>query len=295
MSEENENLEVAENANGDNFDGNSGNSGIDGIDGIDGADVRPIGSGDGAIIGDGPGNGGDGGDGPGNGGDGPGNGGPVDRTILGNSSGTIGDPGSNIGDPGDARRKRGRPRKRIDGGSGGNHNPGRSAGSGRGETNGRDPVADPVREIKQGTPKEVKGSIFEISGKLPKGDLAELLGKVLQGLFFIPATSFGEEHSFWQLSDKEAKELAKAVLDCIETFPAKQKKKFDAFMKEYAPWLRLVVVSGAILYPRASMSLEIMREKKLASISNNRGGQWPSVIGNEPGPGSDPIRDAYNS
>lgn len=258
-------LEIVEQENERN--GNSSDGAGDGAaTGIDGADLGPVGSGDGASRrsdGDAikPDRGLGTGDGTGDGSSGTGDGDGLER-ARGSGAAPVGDASGTSGNPGDdrgQRRRRGRPRKsdrgdRIADASGADR-----SGSGRKVTSKQ----DNFRGLDQGDPVEVKESLFENSelGKLSKGETVEYLAAIAKALFYIPANLLGQDH--WQLTNKEAVELADAVLGVLKTLPSKQTKKVDKFLKEYAPLIRLAMVAGLIVYSRATVSMEIYKQRKL--------------------------------
>jgi hypothetical protein len=278
--------------------GRSGDSGIDGLgsgDGIDGGGIDGgVGagsgdapSGDGTLSGDDRGSRADGGDG----GSGSGIGAASGLGIDG-AAGIVpgGDPGAVGSDRTEPRRKRGRPRKLgIDRGS---DNPDNSRGTAADESRAQSDKPDSIR-IDQGKPKAVKAdTIIDAVGKLPKGSVEAIVAAILQGLFFVPSNMFpGAAGKVWQLKDSEAKELAKAVLECTETLPKKQKAKVDAFLKEWGPWVKLATIGGAIMLPRIEATRAILKEQKENATSNNATGtgrdvgsaaaagtEWPNTI-----------------
>ncbi len=115
---------------------------------------------------------------------------------------------------------------------------------------------------KQGTPKAVPEAAFAENdlSKLTKSELEQAAAGVLQGLFYMIAGAIKQPH--WQITEKEAVELAKAVLGCVKSLPSKQSKKIDKFLKENAPYIKLLMVSGGIFIGRISYSVQIAQLKK---------------------------------
>ena len=272
-------LERSENLDSSEVSENVGaNSGGDGAgagagSGVDRSDLGPVGSGNGATSGGSPGSGGASGASGGNG--------------LGFEGGSVEAPGGSSGDDsgnsglGDrGKRGRGRPRK-LDGGnraSGRNNSGAGSGGPGQKAPGLVDLGSNP-------DPKKVPDSVFEEKdlSKLSKGEIQEVAAKLLQAVFFAISQALGQEH--WQLTNREAVELGAALWDCVKTLPAKQSKRIDKFLKEYAPWLKLAMVGTSILGARAATSLELMKLKKEnEQLRNGNIGTAP-VGGADPGTG----------
>lgn len=214
-----------------------------------GADLGPTGDGNGTLVGGSGGSSGDGGDGSGVSGDLFGEGEPGGGDSLGDQGG-LGTVQS--GDPGDGpKRGPGRPR-----GSG--KRSGRSRATGTGSNSGG---GDGSKQRADGyfsglgsdAPREVKpeelGEDKEDFAKFSKGEKQKFAADVLTAAFDMVASVTGSPH--WKLASREASDLAKAILDVIETFPAKQSKKLEKYLKEYAPYISLLMVGFTIVYPRA--------------------------------------------
>lgn len=270
-------------------DGDGNGSGIDG--GVS-AGSGPVAGGDGASIGGSRGSDGDGGDGGSDSG-------ASEGVSLGDSGSDIGAPVGDIvapvGSDEPVRRKRGRPRNSGSRGSGdSNNNSGRTGTDSDGE---KSVAADHIR-VKQGEPKNVKAdTILDAVSSLPKGSVEAIIAAVLQGIFFIPANTLGDPlGKVWTLSDREAKELAKAVIECLDTLPKKQRQNVDKLLKEWGPWIKLATVGGAIMLPRVEATREIWKLKKenerLSRNNANPGNvtdpagnvEWPSTIDGGPDP-----------
>jgi hypothetical protein len=101
-----------------------------------------------------------------------------------------------------------------------------------------------------------------------------MIAGVLQGLFFVPAQALGHKH--WVLTATEAVELAKAIYDCLGTLPAKQSKKVDKFLKEYAPLVKLAIVGGSITLSRISLSVQMRQQSKNERIATDTTGTIPN-------------------
>ncbi len=251
--------------NGSN-DGNDGTDNGSGGGGVNGSSVRTLGNGNGESVGSGGSDIGSGGSDIGSGGsDGPG--GIVgDGNGLGRSGGSGAAPGGSgsevraVGgsDP-IARRGRGRPRKL--GGNGSDRVTG--TGSGRTDAGSRQVEVLGSDDLgKGGEPKAVDEKIFDEPdlSKLTKSEIESVVASVLQGVFY--AIGSGLKHPHWELTNKESAELSAALWDCVKTLPAKQSKRVNKFLKEYAPWIKLLMVGGTILGSRAAVSLELEKVKR---------------------------------
>lgn len=246
----------------DNSNDRNGASGDNG-DAIDGADVGPVGDGDGTSIGDG------GRTGDGTGDDASGTGADAGSSGIGDA-GNVGDAGGDLGtaigneseirgDSGNAPRRRGRPRKR-DGNSRATGASGNRTGGG--SQNVADSELDNLgsqKEPRSVSDKEL-GLDADIS-KLSKSEIEEALAGLLQGVFVMIAGATKHEH--WNLTDKESVELARAAWNYIKTLPTKQNKRFEKWLKEHAPLIKVAMVSLAILGPRFSVSLQLLKIERL--------------------------------
>lgn len=258
-----ENLEVSEYVGASDDRSGIDGAGIDGAGaGIDGADVGPLGGGNGATIGGSGGSSDDSGGSSDGGGASNGPGGERGGDSLGRESGDIQAPGGNSGDSGGnvgSAPKRGRGRPRRDRGNsvtGGN--------GGRANSSSGNVLGSQISDLgKQKEPKRVPDEVFEEQdfSKLTKSEIEEMAAKVLQGLFFMIAGLLKQEH--WQLSNTEAVQLGKATWDCVKTLPTKQNKRLEKLLKEYAPWIKLLMVSATILGGRAALSLEMAKTARL--------------------------------
>lgn len=230
--------------------------------GIDRADTGPTGDGDGASVGGSDGSDGDGGVGGIDGGDGSGDSGLGGVEIVGDG-GPVAEPepagGSSdgIGD-GTVKRGRGRPRGSVKRGSGASRATGGGAGSGDKRSgigsifDSVDTGQDPPSSIGP-APKKVDAN--EVGGgddykAFTKTEAQRLLAGVLDAIFKAVGHLTKGEH--WPLEAKEAADLAKAILDVSETLPKKQSQRLQKLMKEYAPYISLITVAGAIIYPRVA-------------------------------------------
>lgn len=237
---------------------------------IDGTNDRPIGDGDGTL-GGGSRGAGDASRGAGDGDgassvDGLGSSG----TELGNASGDVGVSGGSeqptLGNQ-EPPKRRGRPPKR-DGSS-------RATGAGRSGTDtGRSGFeTSRVADLgSQSDPKTVsdKDLGFEPDlSKLTKGEIEEAAAGLLQGVFVMIAGATGHDH--WRLSDKEAAELGKAAWSYIKTLPTKQNKRFEKWLKEHAPIIKLAMVTLAILGPRFSVELQMLKLRQMEAENARRG------------------------
>lgn len=270
-----EETEQTENDGNDNrFESGDG----DGDGGNIGADFGAVGVGNGASGGDG----GDSGDGDGER-SGSGSGGDSDSiggggNGLGDSGGVEFTPGGSGGDDGVApRRKRGRPRKQRDDGR--NRATGTDAGTGTGHS-GKRKSGGLFGDFQENAPRSVKpDQVFEDKSdflKFTKSEKQKFAAEVLGSLFLIPANLLNAPH--WELSGKESADLAKAILDVIETFPAKQSKKVEKLLKEYAPYISLLMVGFAVVYPRVMFTYE--SRITAGSGAGRSGSRSESVAGN---------------
>lgn len=232
-------IEVLNDGNDDNSDGGAG-AGNDRNDrAADGADGRTIGSPDGTSDGNGGRSAGNGGASAADGGSGGGSGisddGSNDSNEGRNEVGNVGDVSAA---PGRAGRKRGRPRN----GSGRN----RAAGAGNGGSGGGSSETVDLGLDNLGDPEPV--DFQEEIGKLTKSEKIKAIALIIEGLFKVPA--YFLKSDLWELSPKEATDLAKAVSDVLDTLPKTQSKKLDKLLKEYSPYINLLTISFAIVYPR---------------------------------------------
>lgn len=275
ISENIDSLEFA-NGTGTNNDSDGGNGTGSGTgSGIDGEDFGPVGSGNEPTSGGSSGSSGSGGASSADSGASGGSSGESSGNGLGRESGDIPAPGGIAADsPGsDAaapRRGRGRPRRdRSDRASGGND----SGTDSRGQNVKGSRLADLGS---QKEPKAVDDKVFDESdlSKLSKSEIVEMVAKVLQGIFYMIAGALKQEH--WLLTNREAADLGAATWECFKTLPTKQNKKLEKWLKEYAPYVKLLMVGGAIIGGRAAYSLEIAKvkriEKQNADLGVFRGG-----------------------
>lgn len=128
-------------------------------------------------------------------------------------------------------------------------------------------------------PESVLEDVSGELSKLTKSETVALIAVVCQALFYIPGNLLGPGFDdIWNLSDKEAAELAEAIHGCLKTLPTKQSKKVEKFLKEYAPLLRLLMVSAAAVYPRYALTMQVLNERKSANIGQ-RGPERVEPIG----------------
>lgn len=133
----------------------------------------------------------------------------------------------------------------------------------------------------QKDPKKVPDSVFDDDAdlsKLGKTEIVEVIASVLQGVFYVIAGALKHDH--WLLNNRDAVELAKAAWECLKTLPSKKNKAIEKWLKENAPWVKLLVVGASIVGSRAATSLQIAQLEK-----QNNELRSANITGERVGPG----------
>lgn len=70
------------------------------------------------------------------------------------------------------------------------------------------------------------------------------------------------KHDHWSLNREEARVLAEALNDAINTLPVKYYEQITAIIEKWIPWINLTFVLGAIITTRIEDSVKLYEKKQ---------------------------------